>query len=59
MTLIHGIPDAGLKVLKFEEGQVEIENKTLFEEMVKDTNDILKKYNEMYDQEILRKVNNI
>ena len=56
MTLIHGIPDAGLKVLKFEEGQVEIENKTLFEEMVKDTNDILKKYNEMYDQEILRKV---
>ena len=57
MTLIHGIPDAGLKVLKFEEGQVEIENKTLFEEMVKDTNDILKKYNEMYDQEIIKKVN--
>ena len=57
MTLIHGIPDAGLKVLKFEEGQVEIENKTLFEEMIKDTNDILKKYNEMYDQEIIKKVN--
>ena len=57
MTLIHGIPDAGLKVLKFEEGQVEIENKTLFEEMIKDTNDILKKYNKMYDQEIIKKVN--
>lgn len=57
MTLIHGIPDAGLKVLKFEEGNVELEDKTLFEKMIEDTNNILKKYNEMYDQEILKKVN--
>lgn len=57
MTLIHGIPDAGLRVLKFEEGNVELEDKTLFEKMIEDTNDILKKYNEMYDQEIIKKVN--
>lgn len=57
MTLIHGIPDAGLKVLKFEEGKVEITDKVLFEEMVKDTDNILKKYNEMYDQEIIKKIN--
>lgn len=45
-----------MKVIKFEEGQVEFENKVLFDEMAKDTNDVLKKYNEKFEQEILVRV---
>ena len=43
--------------MKFEEGQIEFEDKLLFEEMTKDTNTILEKYNEMFEQEIITKVN--
>ena len=37
--------------MKFEEGQVEFENKVLFEEMIKDTNSILEKYNQILVEE--------
>lgn len=52
-----GIPDAGLRVLKFEQGQVEVEDKSLFEEMKKDTNQILEKYNKMYEQDVVKEEN--
>lgn len=44
--------------MKFEEGQVEFEDKVLFEELIKDTNSILEKYNQILIEESVEEEDN-
>lgn len=48
----HGIPNAGLKVIKFEQGNIELEDKSVYEELTRNTIDVLNEYyNKLNDTE--------
>lgn len=53
-----GIPDAGLRVVKFEQGDIEFEDKQVFEEMSKNTVDVLNEYYNKYKEEKITGENN-